>query len=579
MSNTIAPIKPVRIVDPVVDFKNADKKFAAVYDGGSQSTWQKFPSTSWSQSNINFNINLPSMRTCVDRRIYLSAELTVTIAPDADPTANVVGTDTDAFRAYPLNSIIETMSCQIQNNNVSVSASDVYPYLLRYHNNSKLRDSYMSLSPHEMDQSQEYNELLGSIRNPLGSVYDSALGSPVGRGGFPYISFANSTGVTGSKAVIKAQITENVLVSPFIYTEEDTGIMGINQMNFVFNLKADLSRAWSRINSIVPATVSVQISAAPILYMRFITVKQLAQIPRTLVYNYSNIDKYNVDETTTYAAGSPSFPIVSQNIQFNSVPEMIYVFVRRTNSTSTAFTTDTFAAIDNISVEYNNVSGIFSNASPEELYMMSVSNGVNIPYEQWRGVNRTITGGSGGSGGTSKLISGIGSIIAINPAKDIGFNDSVTNGVKNKSTFQITVTARNLSTTTGLKPSLYVIAISSGAMVINDNNVTLYQGILSENDVLLAGQQEGIPADELNGQKFGGSFLSEFGKMAKFLGKFVKDNKLVSKGLNVASDIAPYPGAKVGLKLASDIADKLGAGRKKKGGAKMTRAELRELLD
>ena len=72
MSNLVVPLKSLLVNQSVVNLVDSDKLVVPVVNGGSVVTYNKFPSTSYSQSNINWNINLPSRRTIVSKRIILA---------------------------------------------------------------------------------------------------------------------------------------------------------------------------------------------------------------------------------------------------------------------------------------------------------------------------------------------------------------------------------------------------------------------------------------------------------------------------------------------------------------------------
>ena len=90
----------------------------------------------------------------------------------------------------------------------------------------------------------------------------------------------------------------------------------------------------------------------------------------------------------------------------------VYIFVKQTNYN--AYITDTFARINNISINsINNISLLTSN-SPHQLYQISVKNGIELTWDQWYG----------STSGLRRNTSGVGSILCINPVLDLGIKSS-----------------------------------------------------------------------------------------------------------------------------------------------------------
>ena len=49
-----------------------------------------------------------------------------------------------------------------------------------------------------------------------------------------------------------------------------------------------------------------------------------------------------------------------------------------------AYSSDNFASIENVSINFSGVSGILASAQHYELYRLSVDNGLKMTYSQWR---------------------------------------------------------------------------------------------------------------------------------------------------------------------------------------------------
>src|SRR5690606_32698689 len=115
-------------------------------------------------------------------------------------------------------------------------------------------------------------------------------------------------------------------------------------------------------------------------------------------------------------------PLSSNNIQLNSIPRRMYIYVRERNQDlySTPNNPDTYFSIENISIQFQNKNGLLASASKQQLYEISVKNHCNMSWTQWSGgpvVNSALPFGS-----TANHYGTIGSILCIEYASDIGLD-------------------------------------------------------------------------------------------------------------------------------------------------------------
>ena len=82
---------------------------------------------------------VPSLETIVDRHVMMSATVTLKIeASNSDgsktlpPNSHLVNYGvTDALAPFPVNQLINTIQCAINNNSITLQQSDVFNVLLR----------------------------------------------------------------------------------------------------------------------------------------------------------------------------------------------------------------------------------------------------------------------------------------------------------------------------------------------------------------------------------------------------------------------------------------------------------------
>ena len=446
--------------------------------------------------------------------------------------------------------------------------------MMRYNNPIQQRAKSLSMSPSYLDQSQNYEDLIPSNLNPLASV-SGGNSNELPRGAFTYYNINNPVIATAGAATasVDVVITEPMMLSPWLYGEQcGPGLLGLKTITVIYNLVSNLGSAiWSSANSPnrTLSSINVTLNAVPTLYCKFITPKLVVPIPPNNVYNYFNIERFSLDFSSLAANTSTSYS--SNNIQLSSIPERIYVYARQSNNTQTFGTTDTFLGITGVSVLFENRSGLLSSASQQQLYMMSVNNGLQDSWMQFSGVYPGLnTTGLNTCGA-------VGSVLCFNPAVDFGLSSIQANNVLTNIQFQIKVNVVNLNQTKAITPSLYVVIVSGGSFNILSGTAVSQIGTLSPNDVLHAQEDKSLTTDDLK-NVYGGSFYTNLRKSLGQVGKFIYNNKLISRGLSSVAPIAgPYSPY---LNVASQVANALGAGEGGAivGGKKMSKKQLHDRL-
>jgi hypothetical protein len=423
MSLAIKPLQTVVANDPRIDIN--EKREFVILQGGQRVTYKPVISTSFSNSSAQFSAPPPSPGIIVDRKIEIRYPVTVTI--NATGNAATAGQPTiqsgfDAFRAYPISSVTNTLTVTINNNASSINMADVIQPLLRYNTCRDTREYEYSTTPHMMDQYQTYEAGVGTNRNPLAGYNDTYY--EVARGGFPYTGLVNPNLQNGvaTEAVINAELTEQLFLSPLLFgMGENSGFVGVQTMDFNFTYISNLARMWSHANIAGRTINSITVNLGqPTLLFNYVTPKELQAIPKSVVYPYYDVQRYPTDANAPIASGA-STTLNSANIQLQSIPKRMYIFARRRNAdlyngVGAANLTDTFFEINSININWNNNAGLLSSASQQDLYRMSVSNGCNMSWEQWSGgpVNRIL--------GTNEQFGAIGSVLCIEFGKDIGLD-------------------------------------------------------------------------------------------------------------------------------------------------------------
>lgn len=517
MSLALNPIQPVRIIDPVLDFK-PDNVYG-VLTGGKRTSFKPILSTSYNNTTATFSAPPPNPRIAVSRKIKLVQPVTFTISGTAPVGQNLLQTGYDAPRAYPLASTMSSLNVNLNNTTFSYQIADTIQALLRYHNPDELKDGDMSTTPTTMDKSQQYSDLAGSIRNPLAGVIDSPNGGLEGRGAFP-IDRLNNTEILVNPtstdenetitAIVRYTFCEDLFLSPMIFGSccEDTGFIGLQTFQAIINWDSNLSRMWCHDDSggsVIPiGGISVDLGQ-PALLFEYKSPSDFAQIPQYRNYGYYEVQRYLTEPGSTVPSGATGSTLISSsNIQLNSIPRIMYLYVRRRNGDRTFKTTDTFFSIEKCSINWSNESGLLSNASKRDLYDMSRRNGCNLSWRDWSGELSPFLSGS-----DNLTYNGVGSVLAVEFGTDIALPPDEAPGLNGTYQLQIDLQVKNLADE-DILPVFVVVISNEGTFTIENNSAYSQIGVLSRQDILDAQTRDGYNYQSL--KYMAGASFKSFGR-------------------------------------------------------------------
>ena len=537
MSLSLNPIQPVKVLDPELDFDN--ENYYAVLKGSKWTSWKPIVSTSYSNTSATFSAPPPDPNTCVSRKVKLVQPVTFDFVGNAPLGQALLQSQYDAPRAYPLSSNMSTIQLDLNNTNFSINMSDTIQALLRYHNPDNLKDGELSTTPSTLDKSQQYSDLANSIHNPLSSVIDTGLGGLDGRGAFPVSSIVNNVSLgigVDTTATIVYNFCEDLHISPLLFGTHcaENGFIGLQTFQLIVNWNSDLSRMWSHDNSGGTTLTSIVVTLGqPTLLFQYKTPELLERIPNFRTYPYYEIQRYPTDAGSPILSGD-SMILPSSNIQLNSIPRIMYILARKSNSSLTFLDTDTFFSIERISVNWANQSGLLSSATKRDLFEMSKRNGCNLNWRDWSGESSPYYSGS-----TVSEIHGVGSVLAVEFGTDIGLGSDQAPGINGIYQLQMEVTVKNQSSS-AITPTLYVIIVNEGVFTIQNNSAYSQIGVISKMDVLNAMEVKGVTYGNLKYMAGAGLFKNFKRKLKHTIEKIVKDApEWINKGIKTYKTIAP----------------------------------------
>lgn len=583
MSYALQPLSTVLVQDPLVAIN--EKREMAVLKGGSEVSYKEFVAQSQSTSSTIFSCTPPSPQIIVDRKMYIKVpiDITLTCAGGVD---QLKAAQVNAFRAFPLAHIMNTLKVEINNTSVTSNVNDYVIDLLRYNNFADLSEYELSGTPSFPDEYAEYTGASLNIRNPLGQYRDGAFGNTMARGGFPM----TVTYPTNTTCRIQADLYEPLFISPLVFgmmaDKNQAGLIGVQTLTITVNWDTNLARVWSSGSTGQAAVTNVAVSfrSNPSITMKFITPGLLVPIPSIREYGYTNVNRY-ITSVGAVNAGA-AFSQGSQNIQFQAIPRRVYIYVKESKSALSASVaaavsaTDSYAAIDSISINWNNRSGLLSSAKQFDLYNISKKNGCALSWTQWSG--KTQNWADGASIGT------VGSVLCINFGEDIGLADDEASSVGGTYQFQVEVRGRSIHAN-AKNYDLYIVECQEGTFSIQENRAVSQTAVLSRKDVLDSVESPLGDYYDYHAMAGSGAFLQDaksvLSKVLRGLAKGAKTAlPYVKRGADYVEKGLPAfergldtlgMGAMAGGAMAGG---ELRGGKAKKGGAVISRAELQQRL-
>jgi hypothetical protein len=595
MSLNLEQIKPIKVQEPRVALD--DKQAYLVLEGGNEVSWKPWSTNSFSTSSFQFSTPPPAPDIIVSRWVMLRVPVTVTLTGTSSVPGNYLFQSAEmAFRDGALMRGIATMTATINNSSASVNMADVYPIMARFNNNQCLRSSIHSMTPSMMDRVQSYGDTLGTMLNPLASYFDYN-GYDLPRGAFPMTVVSN----TSTSATITTTLCEPIFMSPFIFGQKDEkGFIRVQSMDWNINWLGgqELGAAmWSyaphtgllsgRTKGNSDLTSVVVSFGKPELLFNYITPPQLLKVPELNMYDYFVVDRYLTDSTNVLDKSvNPTTTITSNNIQLRSVPNRIYICARKPRNSFTSADPDCYLAIEQITINYQNRSGLVSTATQQDLYYTTQTNGLNKDYSftEWKGGPFLYQAGAVGGGNPPQYYGSTGSIVCLNFGKDIGLSSAVlAPGVLNNAQLSINVSVRHLSNQP-FAPQLILVIVSEGVVNIVNNQTIQQIGVISEKNVLDSRESPSVSYSQVQAVEGGGDFFSSMKTLGKDIYRGLeKVAPIAEDAYKIGKTVAPYvapllAGIGDGGVLVSEQGTARGNGAMV-GGRKISRNQLRKRLE
>jgi hypothetical protein len=586
--------KKVLVKDPRLMV--TDQLAYAVRKGGQSIVSQRQSAIAQSSSSVNFNVQIPSEQTIVDRRVMVKS--TVAIQFQTNQTVPLVYGQNVSLASFPFHQCASTVQTTLNNNVTSINIRDVLPFLVRSNDSRELSkscsstpckaDSYARpsdaaglfgqqqlsgnnyLTPHPNNNLGGWQQNLdGDITGnaayagygpevAAGGAFNTAIDAPVQLFGST-TSFAsavaqnNSNPVSYSFWVLVFTTIEPVLCQPFLWSDpvsNTQGVYGLQTIQLQYNM-TNANRAFRIVDRLLGAAVTLSGDALissinnTELIFKYITPKPSDLLPARNVIPLLTYDRYfsNASLSANLQANfANTATLTSNTYNLTQVPDKICIFVRNKMSSVKPTQNDYVPTITNIALNFNNNAGLLSSATLQDLYAYSVKAGSNQSFNEFCGQANSLSPvvpGGGLNAGGSEIIPTVGSYLMLSFSDVIQLTeDMYAPGSLGNFQLQFVITLSSKLALASADLELVVVVVNSGIMVTDRGQTSTYTGILTKQDVLDASQQE--PLNEMDVRRIVGSGHLDSGRalpMAVCNALMNKVAPLASKGMEKAKEL------------------------------------------
>ena len=393
---------------------------------------------------------------------------------------------TAAPRAFPLQSVTDTLSITINGGTTTINSRNVLSATQRFISKDYLEDASTecpSMPDNRTLLLADSNataaavagdaSAIQSVSNQPLSSYDNSLGYT--RGSFIPKSYVNAANVS----TWIFEISEPVMISPLSLFDNDVALGNLSNMSMQFNYSslADMFVSSKPYNALTSITIS-----EPKLQLSILAVNNdIVTIPKAIKYDYQNIVYFPQTVAWENGAGNSGVQQVqTQLIRLQTMPKMLYVFARNPiQSRAGGTAADCFYSIGmdsgsaGVSIQLGTRTGLLASMSTKTMFKMAKDNGYNSTRSDY----------AFGSGG----------ILCIDPVKNLGVslqNDSLPGEISGNVNLQMNVTfnTRNFAYAGNLASvqanlEVMVIAVYAGDVTLTSDQALFSLGTLSKTEV------------------------------------------------------------------------------------------------
>ena len=609
--NTIAPVIDganvpiVRVYAPEVDL--ATPKQYIAYQGAKDVSYQPVKANTFTGSQMAFTVYVPSLNTVVDRKMMIKYRVQHVITKTGAPAAPITAlgwATTFGVRQLPLHSSSSSVSCDFGGAKMTWNARQqchafsllnqtefsrrkfggvlMPDQLPRPLNGVEARNQFAHYESNNLEETRNLDNFVKSVE------YFNAAGQRLAVNGIKFVypdddidwgppGFNPADPATDVYRIVTTfEIYEPFFISPFVLDERVPGLCGINQLNINFNI-SDLRLCFQGQVNVTPALdATYSMSVVPVADSAVI-LPCFYTMPSTYTPHITS-NVYCTYDCSSMTTMTPPIPpqlvtndlvttqITTSYTTFRQHPKYIVIYAKPTENDEIyagapdreIFATyNSFLRITQAQISYNNRNGLLSGADEFSLYSISLKNGLNQTFAQWRGCQ--------------------GSVLVLTPL-DLGIDDEAI-GVKGKFSFQAQLhLARQVeSRPVGAIPyEVVVVPVYDEILYTNMEGLLVRgDGNINASKLLSAPIEHGGFAKYNASGLYGGGFWDSLKSVANSVSGWV--SKLARPIAGVVSTIAPeFSGIANGI--ANGVSDVANYVKQSTGGRFLSAAQLRRRI-
>lgn len=545
-------IQKLALLDPRLEVSETFKNFYVML-GSPDILCQPYPATSFSNSNINFNITLPDNHRCVIDRssAILSIPIRITMNGTGAGVGNIYQPDREGLRSNPFDKMVLTSNYNINGSSLSYQNSEQILPMERYDDNL----SNNQISPTMCDCSQNYTSVYGTNRSPFALFFDNP--NEITRRAYPITVISNNT----TDAVIDLVLYINIFDYPPFTEQNDVVGVNITPFTILYTMVSQLSRIWSRdpahTQNLTTLNVTVgtnSLFGQPQISMIVLSLPHSVEIPDNISYPYNQVSFYPSVSSGSIAPNTTINQHATSVIQLDTLPSKIYIYVKASTQhvlssmANSIGIPDTFASIIGVHLTLGNKNRLLASYSVQDLYNMSKKNGLS---NKW-----SFSDFSGRNGPSDPTL--MGSVICIDPSKDLSLAPGTIVGLSNKLNFQAFVSYTTISPYT-MPYDVNVFIIYDGIQTMIGNRCDFSTNIISSEAELQMSPMsyneiKAVYGGVIAGRNAKSFFKNMWGKLKEVAGpinKLLKSTGIISKATSFIPGVGP---------VVSGVAKTLGYG-------------------
>jgi hypothetical protein len=274
-----------------------------------------------------------------------------------------------------------------------------------------------------------------------------------------------------------------------------------NNLNGLFTIAPGLALAATAdgTTNVFACTTTVLgfVGTPQLLFRTYVPTTQVPQVIRA-PYNELQTHLTTISDAKLGTIGG-SAPVASGSKTWQTVPSKIFIFARPQVATASKSSVDALLAITSLTFNLNKANGGFSQATPQQLHQMSVRNGLNQSYSQWRYKQGSVVIIDLEKGDIANYTPGVNTDFTFNVTVGLQNTQAVTSLCNRNGGFDDIFTVPNNTAATDQLWTLYIIGQMPGDMELSADSVRLSIGTSREEAEAIAQQQrdDGTAPDDL----------------------------------------------------------------------------------